>query len=152
MFVAHRMPLLAVALGIHNWDYVGTTEIPFEFPLKARPGQTLYETYHGVFVNIQVCREHHGECDVHPAFLPTAGPFQIELASISLPSTRIQLAVNASYVVGFFIRPVLEPSIRLPLSRFDACTSSRTANVRHTSTHLSRVAVHASMRHEAVSI
>jgi len=31
----------------------GTTEIPFEFPLKAKPGQTLYETYHGVFVNIQ---------------------------------------------------------------------------------------------------
>ena len=23
----------------------GTTEIPFEFPLKAKPGQTLYETY-----------------------------------------------------------------------------------------------------------
>lgn len=31
----------------------GTTEIPFEFPLKAKPGQTLFETYHGVFVNIQ---------------------------------------------------------------------------------------------------
>jgi hypothetical protein len=31
----------------------GRTEIPFEFPLKARPGCTLYETYHGVYVNIQ---------------------------------------------------------------------------------------------------
>lgn len=31
----------------------GLTEIPFEIPLKAKPGQTLYETYHGVFVNIQ---------------------------------------------------------------------------------------------------
>ena len=29
------------------------TEIPFEFPLKARSGKTLFETYHGVFVNIQ---------------------------------------------------------------------------------------------------
>eukprot|EP00050_Salpingoeca_kvevrii_P007295 m.295192 g.295192 ORF g.295192 m.295192 type:complete len:295 (+) comp13130_c0_seq1:212-1096(+) len=31
----------------------GRTEIPFEFPLKAKPGAKLYETYHGVFVNIQ---------------------------------------------------------------------------------------------------
>eukprot|EP00051_Salpingoeca_urceolata_P028102 m.485003 g.485003 ORF g.485003 m.485003 type:complete len:299 (+) comp23626_c0_seq1:212-1108(+) len=31
----------------------GKTEIPFEFPLKAKPGTKLYETYHGVFVNIQ---------------------------------------------------------------------------------------------------
>lgn len=31
----------------------GETEIPFEFPLIARGNRTLYETYHGVFVNIQ---------------------------------------------------------------------------------------------------
>ncbi|XP_025100328.1 Down syndrome critical region protein 3 homolog isoform X4 [Pomacea canaliculata] len=31
----------------------GKTEIPFEIPLKPKPGKTLYETYHGVFVNIQ---------------------------------------------------------------------------------------------------
>ena len=31
----------------------GVTEIPFELPLRAKPGKTLYETYHGVFVNIQ---------------------------------------------------------------------------------------------------
>ena len=31
----------------------GKTEVPFEFPLTARPNKTLYETYHGVFVNIQ---------------------------------------------------------------------------------------------------
>jgi hypothetical protein len=30
----------------------GRTEIPFEFPLTALPGAALYETYHGVFVNI----------------------------------------------------------------------------------------------------
>lgn len=32
----------------------GKTEIPFEFPLKAKGSRVLYETYHGVFVNIQV--------------------------------------------------------------------------------------------------
>ncbi|XP_076457678.1 vacuolar protein sorting-associated protein 26C-like [Babylonia areolata] len=31
----------------------GKTEIPFEVPLKPKAGKTLYETYHGVFVNIQ---------------------------------------------------------------------------------------------------
>ncbi|XP_033758853.1 LOW QUALITY PROTEIN: vacuolar protein sorting-associated protein 26C-like [Pecten maximus] len=31
----------------------GKTEIPFEIPLKAKGNKTLYETYHGVFVNIQ---------------------------------------------------------------------------------------------------
>lgn len=32
----------------------GKTEIPFEFPLKAKGSRKLFETYHGVFVNIQV--------------------------------------------------------------------------------------------------
>ncbi|XP_055470893.1 vacuolar protein sorting-associated protein 26C isoform X1 [Psammomys obesus] len=31
----------------------GKTEIPFEFPLHAKGGRVLYETYHGMFVNIQ---------------------------------------------------------------------------------------------------
>lgn len=32
----------------------GKTEIPFEFPLISKGNKVLYETYHGVFVNIQV--------------------------------------------------------------------------------------------------
>ncbi|XP_029956081.1 vacuolar protein sorting-associated protein 26C isoform X2 [Salarias fasciatus] len=31
----------------------GKTEIPFEFPLQTKGNKVLYETYHGVFVNIQ---------------------------------------------------------------------------------------------------
>jgi len=31
----------------------GKTEIPFEVPLKPKQNRVLYETYHGVFVNIQ---------------------------------------------------------------------------------------------------
>ncbi|XP_030648651.1 vacuolar protein sorting-associated protein 26C isoform X1 [Chanos chanos] len=31
----------------------GKTEIPFEFPLQVKSNKVLYETYHGVFVNIQ---------------------------------------------------------------------------------------------------
>ena len=32
----------------------GKTEIPFELPLKPKVNKSLYETYHGVFVNVQV--------------------------------------------------------------------------------------------------
>lgn len=35
----------------------GTTELPFEIPLKPKGNKPLHETYHGVFVNIQVCVE-----------------------------------------------------------------------------------------------
>ena len=31
----------------------GKTEIPFEVPLKPKGNKTLYETYHGVFINVQ---------------------------------------------------------------------------------------------------
>lgn len=31
----------------------GKTEVPFEAPLQARVNKILYETYHGVFINIQ---------------------------------------------------------------------------------------------------
>lgn len=30
----------------------GTTEVPFELPLKPKPNKKLFETYHGVFVNV----------------------------------------------------------------------------------------------------
>lgn len=43
----------------------GVTEIPFEFPLKGKPGQPLYETYHGVFVNIQ----YNLKCDMKRSML-----------------------------------------------------------------------------------
>jgi len=41
------------------------TELPFEFPLEPLPGQTLYDTYHGVFVNIQ----YNLKCDMKRGML-----------------------------------------------------------------------------------
>ncbi|KAG8234385.1 hypothetical protein J437_LFUL015125 [Ladona fulva] len=43
----------------------GKTEIPFEFPLKPRGARSLYETYHGVFVNIQYLLR----CEMKRSFL-----------------------------------------------------------------------------------
>lgn len=43
----------------------GRTEIPFELPLQPRPNRTLYETYHGVFINISYSLR----CDIRRSFL-----------------------------------------------------------------------------------
>lgn len=43
----------------------GTTQIPFEIPLKAKTSQFLYETYHGVYVNISYALR----CDIKRYFL-----------------------------------------------------------------------------------
>lgn len=42
----------------------GKTEIPFEFPLNTKSNKVLYETYHGVFVNIQVGETKVQDCEV----------------------------------------------------------------------------------------
>lgn len=42
----------------------GKTEIPFEFPLNTKSNKVLYETYHGVFVNIQVSDRNFQDCKV----------------------------------------------------------------------------------------
>lgn len=43
----------------------GITEIPFEIPLVPRPNKVMYETYHGVFINIQ----YKLKCDIKRSFL-----------------------------------------------------------------------------------
>ncbi|KAK3798144.1 hypothetical protein RRG08_057876 [Elysia crispata] len=60
LFEAFYNSLKPIQLLNYNLDVIkpgklpsGKTEIPFEVPLKPKPGKTLYETYHGVFVNIQ---------------------------------------------------------------------------------------------------
>lgn len=43
----------------------GVTEIPFEIPLQPRQNRVLYETYHGVFINIH----YKLKCDIKRSFL-----------------------------------------------------------------------------------
>lgn len=43
----------------------GKTEVPFEAPLQPRSNKTLFETYHGVFINIQYTMR----CDLKRSFL-----------------------------------------------------------------------------------
>lgn len=43
----------------------GCTEIPFEIPVKPRSNKALYETYHGVYINISYAIR----CDIKRSFL-----------------------------------------------------------------------------------
>ncbi|XP_078264911.1 vacuolar protein sorting-associated protein 26C isoform X2 [Rhinoraja longicauda] len=59
----------------------GRTEIPFEFPLKVKGSKVLYETYHGVFVNIQYTLK----CDVRRPLLAKDLTKSCEFILHSLP-------------------------------------------------------------------
>lgn len=43
----------------------GITEIPFEIPLQPRQNRVLYETFHGVYININ----YRLKCDIKRSFL-----------------------------------------------------------------------------------
>lgn len=63
----------------------GTTEIPFRFALKAqRADRPLYETYHGVFVNINYVLK----CEVKRSFLAKSVTKVQEFIILSRPVPR----------------------------------------------------------------
>ncbi|XP_043927374.1 vacuolar protein sorting-associated protein 26C isoform X1 [Protopterus annectens] len=59
----------------------GKTEIPFEFPLQMKGNKVLYETYHGVFVNIQYTLK----CDIRRSLLAKDLTKSCEFIVHSLP-------------------------------------------------------------------
>ena len=75
----------------------GTTEIPFELPLKGKGGKQLYETYHGVFVSVMYSMR----CDMKRSLLnrdiQKVVEFIIECKSSSIPEEgekRVDFTVN----------------------------------------------------------
>ncbi|XP_029546818.1 vacuolar protein sorting-associated protein 26C [Salmo trutta] len=65
----------------------GKTEIPFEFPLHTKGNKVLYETYHGVFVNIQYTLR----CDMKRSLLAKDLSKTCEFMVHSLPQkTKLQ--------------------------------------------------------------
>ncbi|XP_021945236.1 vacuolar protein sorting-associated protein 26C isoform X2 [Folsomia candida] len=54
-----------IELGKSGKLTAGITELPFEFPLRSRNNRVLYETYHGVFINVQYSLK----CEVKRSFL-----------------------------------------------------------------------------------
>eukprot|EP01132_Coremiostelium_polycephalum_P002257 gene2257-2780_t len=76
----------------------GITELPFEFPLEPIPNQQLYDTYHGVFVNIQYTIR----CDIKRGILSKDLQKSIEfVVEVPTPS-NISKEINP---VNFVITP-----------------------------------------------
>lgn len=72
----------------------GVTQIPFQIPLKAKTNRTLYETYHGVYVNISYILR----CDIKRSFLSKdiqkTQEFLVQCKHSILPSVREVRAVE----------------------------------------------------------
>lgn len=77
----------------------GKTEIPFELPLKPRGSKSLYETYHGVFVNIQYLIR----CDIKRSFLAKDVSKSLEFIVEDKSSTKVEK--EHSKIVFFKIMP-----------------------------------------------
>ena len=75
---------------------VGTTDIPFELPLRSKTGKKLYETYHGVFVNIMYTLR----CDMKRPLLSKDlqknAEFIVEYGSDTLKATEKKVDFNIS--------------------------------------------------------
>ncbi|KAJ8891864.1 hypothetical protein PR048_004419, partial [Dryococelus australis] len=76
----------------------GKTEIPFEFPLTPRPTKTLYETYHGVFVNVQYLLK----CEMKRGFLAKD---LIKVAEFIVEYKSLRADKAESHPVQFSITP-----------------------------------------------
>jgi len=73
----------------------GDTEIPFEFKLEPLTGQQLYETYHGVFVNIQYLLQTDMQRPLLAKNLQKSLEFIIEVKSGTVPKpTAINFTIT----------------------------------------------------------
>lgn len=79
----------------------GTTELPFEFPLEPLQGQQLYDTYHGVFVNIQ----YNLRCDMKRGILAKDMQKSLEFI-VEVPTPKAAPAPGVgSPVISFTLTP-----------------------------------------------
>ncbi|MEE6467837.1 hypothetical protein FKM82_008084 [Ascaphus truei] len=73
----------------------GKTEIPFEFPLVMKSNKVLYETYHGVFVNIQYTLR----CDMKRSLLAKDLTKTCEFIIHSLPQKTKQTPSPVDFTI-----------------------------------------------------
>lgn len=72
----------------------GVTELPFEFLLDPLQGQQLYDTYHGVFVNIQYSLR----CDMKRGILAKDAQKTLEFI-IEVPSPKVPPGVPVPFTI-----------------------------------------------------
>ncbi|XP_062905865.1 vacuolar protein sorting-associated protein 26C isoform X1 [Mobula hypostoma] len=97
----------------------GRTEIPFEFPLKVKGSKVLYETYHGVFVNIQytlrcdmrrplLAKDLMKNCEFIVHSLPQKGRLTPTPVDFSITPESLQNVRERTPLPGFKIRGRLD--------------------------------------------
>ena len=96
----------------------GKTEIPFELPLKPRGSKSLYETYHGVFVNTQYMIR----CDVKRNFLAKDVSKSLEFIVEDLNSNGLK---SQTKPVNFKIMPESLQNVRERASVPRFCISGK---------------------------
>ncbi|EGD73570.1 down syndrome critical region protein 3 [Salpingoeca rosetta] len=72
----------------------GVTSIPFEIPLKAKPGQKLYETYHGVFISIQYVLRAELKRSAFSKDLQTKAEFFVEALAPRTDSDPVKFSIT----------------------------------------------------------
>ncbi|MEE6467834.1 hypothetical protein FKM82_008084 [Ascaphus truei] len=78
----------------------GKTEIPFEFPLVMKSNKVLYETYHGVFVNIQqFIKKYTLRCDMKRSLLAKDLTKTCEFIIHSLPQKTKQTPSPVDFTI-----------------------------------------------------
>ncbi|KAK6486119.1 vacuolar protein sorting-associated protein 26C [Huso huso] len=93
----------------------GKTEIPFEFPLHVKGNKVLYETYHGVFVNIQytlrcdmkrslLAKDLSKTCEFMVHSLPQKGKLTPSPVEFSITPDTLQNVRERSSLPKFLIR------------------------------------------------
>ncbi|XP_073995277.1 vacuolar protein sorting-associated protein 26C [Rhodnius prolixus] len=76
----------------------GKTDIPFEIPLNPKGNKTIYETYHGVFINIQYTLK----CDLKRGFL-TKDIVKVAEFIVEYKTTKCEKAITKP--INFLITP-----------------------------------------------
>ncbi|CAB1352409.1 unnamed protein product [Coregonus sp. 'balchen'] len=97
----------------------GKTEIPFEFPLHTKGNKVLYETYHGVFVNIQytlrcdmkrslLAKDLSKTCEFMVHCLPQKAKLQPTPVEFTITPETLQNVRERSLLPKFLIRGHLD--------------------------------------------
>ncbi|XP_076325723.1 vacuolar protein sorting-associated protein 26C isoform X4 [Tachypleus tridentatus] len=103
----------------------GRTEIPFEFPLKPKSNKCLYETYHGVFINIQ---EQNEKAIIKPV-------------DFSITPESLQNVKDRSKIPSFLLKGKLDSSVCCITKPFtgEICVEKCDAAIRSIELQLVRV-------------
>eukprot|EP01129_Flabellula_baltica_P009817 TRINITY_DN4081_c0_g1_i1.p1 TRINITY_DN4081_c0_g1~~TRINITY_DN4081_c0_g1_i1.p1 ORF type:complete len:293 (-),score=60.18 TRINITY_DN4081_c0_g1_i1:19-897(-) len=84
------VPLVDLSSSIEGGKVKGSVEYPFEFILQPLSGQELFETYHGVYVNVEYTLQADLKAGFFGKNLSTDLEFLVELEPVPISSLEIK--------------------------------------------------------------